>query len=75
MREHNEVIHHAAFEGQTPNETYFGTGEAVVVRLTAMRIKARDERIGVSGAAACRACKSDTSSAALRLQRPRSGTS
>ena len=27
--QHNRVIPHSAFHGQTPDEMYFGTGEAV----------------------------------------------
>ena len=45
VRQHNEVMPHAAFEGQTPDEIYFGRRDAVVVMLVAARIKAREERI------------------------------
>jgi hypothetical protein len=36
---------HAAFEGQTPDEMYFGGGDAVVVKLASARIRARERRI------------------------------
>ena len=32
--EHNHVLPHSAFRGQTPDEMYFGTGDAVPVDLT-----------------------------------------
>jgi hypothetical protein len=34
VQEHNRVLPHSAFRGQTPDETYFGTGEAVPADLT-----------------------------------------
>ncbi len=72
MRQHNEVMPHAAFEGQTPDEMYFGRGDAVVVKLAATRIKARDQRIEANRVAQCGMCNSDLSSPTLQLQRPRS---
>jgi transposase InsO family protein len=72
VRQHNEVIPHAAFEGQTPDEMYFGGGDAVVVKLGDARIRARDRRIEANRTAQCGVCSSDTSSPALQLQRPRS---
>jgi transposase InsO family protein len=72
VRQHNEVMPHAAFEGQTPDEVYFGRGDALVVKLAAARINAREERIGANRTAVCGVCSSDASSAALQLQRPRS---
>jgi len=30
---HNEVMPHSAFDGQTPDEMYFGTGGAVTINL------------------------------------------
>jgi putative transposase len=35
--EHNRVLPHSAFRGQTPDEMYFGTGDAVPADLTARR--------------------------------------
>ena len=72
VRQHNEVMPHAAFEGQTPDEMYFGRGDAVVVKLAATRIKARDQRIEANLVAQCGLCNSDIHSPALQLQRPRS---
>jgi hypothetical protein len=72
VRQHNEVIPHAAFEGQTPDEMYFGRGDLVVVKLGAARITAREQRIKANRTAQCGVCNSGTSSSALQLQRPRS---
>ncbi len=72
VHQHNQVMPHAAFQGQTPGEMFYGTGDAVVVKLSAARIKAREARISSNRTAQCGVCKSDSSSRALRLQRPRS---
>jgi transposase InsO family protein len=72
VRQHNEVMPHAAFEGQTPDEMFFGVGDTVVAELYAARMRAREERIRANRAAVCGVCGSDISSAALQLQRPRS---
>jgi transposase InsO family protein len=53
---HNEVMPHSAFEGQTPDEMYFGTADAVLLELATTRKTAREE----------------TDPRALLLQRPRS---
>jgi transposase InsO family protein len=72
VRQHNEVMPHAAFDGQTPDEMCFGEGDAVVVKLAAARIQAREQRIEANRVAQCGVCNSDSSSPALQLQRPRS---
>ncbi len=72
VRQHNAVMPHAAFRGQTPDEMFYGTGDGVVVQLAALRNQAREERIAANRTAACGVCKSDTNSAVLQLQRPRS---
>jgi len=33
VSEHNHVLPHSAFRGQTPDEMYFGTGDAVLAAL------------------------------------------
>ncbi len=68
---HNEVMPHAAFGGQTPNEMYFGTGDAVAAELVTARKTAREDRIKANRAAACGVCVGGTDSRALLLQRPR----
>jgi putative transposase len=72
VRQHNEVMPHAAFEGQTPDEMYFGVGDPVVAELYAARMRAREERIRANRAAVCGVCSLDLSSEALQLRRPRS---
>jgi transposase InsO family protein len=69
---HNQVMPHAAFGGQTPDEMYFGTGDAVAAELAAARRTAREERMKANRAAACSVCFGETDSRALLLQRPRS---
>ena len=72
VSEHNEVMPHAAFEGQTPDEMFFGVGATVRADLIARRARAREERIQANQAAACGICKPDASFQALQRQRPRS---
>ncbi|MCK5365637.1 MAG: DDE-type integrase/transposase/recombinase, partial [Gammaproteobacteria bacterium] len=69
---HNEVMPHSAFGGQTPDEVYFGTGDAVAAELATARTTAREERMKANRAAECGVCARETSSGALLLQRPRS---
>jgi len=68
---HNEVMPHSAFDGQTPDEMNFGTGDAVAAELASAREAAREERMKANRAAACSACFGETDSTALLLQRPR----
>ena len=60
--EHNQTMPHNAFEGQTPDEMYFGRGEAVPDELTRKRQEARRSRIEQNQDIACCNC-------------PRAGTS
>ena len=69
---HNEVMPHSAFDGQTPNEMFFGSGDQVAQQLAAARGSAREERMRANRAARCGVCVWDTASRALLLQRPRS---
>jgi hypothetical protein len=45
VQEHNHVLPHFAFRGQTPDEMYFGTGDAVPADLTARAAAARRARV------------------------------
>jgi transposase InsO family protein len=72
VNEHNQVMPHAAFQGQTPNELFFGIGDHVPKKLADARTAAREERMKENRSAACGACVLETSSGALLLQRPRS---
>jgi len=69
---HNEVMPHSAFQGQTPDEVFFGIGDDVARRLSEARESAREERMRANRAARCGVCVGETSSGALLLQRPRS---
>jgi len=72
VRAHNETIPHAAFNGQTPDEIYFGNGDVVVIDLAATRLKARQERMKANRMAACRVCAGEPEVVALQLQRAES---
>ena len=67
---HNQVMPHSAFEGQTPDEMYFGTGGSVVAELASAQKVAREERLKANRAAACSVCFVKADSSALLLQRP-----
>ena len=56
--EHNRVLPHSAFRGQTPDEMYFGTGDAVPADLTSGADTARRARAEANRSAACRTCPS-----------------
>jgi hypothetical protein len=56
VTEHNERILHAAFEGQTPEEVYFGRGDQIPGELAARRRDARRQRVARNRAVACAAC-------------------
>ena len=53
---HNDVIPHSAFDGQTPNEVFFGTGDAVVAKLAAERVQAQTERMDRNRSVGCGVC-------------------
>ena len=69
---HNEVMPHSAFQGQTPDEVFFGIGDEVSKKLCDDRKTAREERMRGNRAARCGRCTGKISSGALLLQRPRS---
>jgi transposase InsO family protein len=56
--EHNGVLPHSAFRGQTPDEMYFGTGDAVPADLTSRAAAARRARVTANRSAACATCPS-----------------
>ena len=58
VEEHNRVLPHSAFRGQTPDEMYFGAGEAVPADLTARAAAARRARVEANRTATCEACPS-----------------
>ena len=58
VEEHNRVLPHSAFRGQTPDEMYFGAGEAVPADLKARAAAARRARVEANRTATCEACPS-----------------
>ena len=56
--EHNRVLPHSAFHGQTPDEMYFGTGDAVPADLASHAAAARRARVKANRSAACGTCPS-----------------
>ncbi len=72
VEQHNSVMPHSAFRGQTPDEVYFGTGVAVPDELATARTRARGERLAVNRALSCPVCESESRviSPALQLHRP-----
>jgi putative transposase len=63
---------HSAFEGQTPDEVFFGTGDEVTKKLAEARVSVREKLMKENRAAGCGVCVGEASSGALLLQRPRS---
>jgi putative transposase len=58
VHEHNRVLPHSAFRGQTPDEMYFDTGDAVPAHLTSRAAAARLARFEANRLAACETCPS-----------------
>jgi hypothetical protein len=56
--EHNRVLPHSAFRGQTPDEMYFGTGDAVPADLTLRAAAACRTREEVNRSTSCETCPS-----------------
>ena len=56
--EHNRVLPHSAFRGQTPDEMYLGTGDAVPADLTLRAAAARRTRMEANRSASCETCPS-----------------
>jgi putative transposase len=56
--EHNRVLPHSAFRGQTPDEVYFGTGDAVPADLKSRATSARRTRLEANRSASCETCPS-----------------
>ncbi|MCU0662674.1 MAG: transposase [Myxococcota bacterium] len=56
VNQHNSVLPHSAFQGQTPDEMYFGTGEEIPSQLAAAREKARQARLEKNRQLSCGSC-------------------
>ena len=55
--QHNCVLPHSAFRGQTPDEMYFGTGDAVPEDLASRAAAARHTRLEANRATTCETCR------------------
>ena len=58
VMQHNEVMPHHAFKGQTPNEMFFDTGKTIDAELEQARATARQSRIEANRKRSCAACSS-----------------
>ena len=58
VQEHNRVLPHSAFRGQTPDEMYFRRGDAVPADLKARATAARRARAEANRSATCGTCPS-----------------
>lgn len=56
VEEHNSRLPHSAFQGQTPDEKYFGTGDSVDRDLKTARASARKARMKANRSLSCRVC-------------------
>jgi hypothetical protein len=56
--QHNRVLPHSAFHGQTPDEMYFATGAAVPAALRSGGTAARRTRFDANRSASCEVCPS-----------------
>lgn len=65
VEQYNSVVPHFAFQGQTPDEMYFGTGANVPVDLKEKRATARAARLAHNCALSCDLCRAKTSEPAL----------
>ncbi|MGA7741977.1 MAG: integrase core domain-containing protein [Polyangia bacterium] len=57
VEQHNSVVPHSAFGGQTPDEMYFGRGEQIPVNLAAARTRAREARMKANRNLSCTVCQ------------------
>ena len=57
VNEHNTRLPHSAFQGQTPDEMYLGTGSHIPELLEAARKAARQVRRDVNGKNTCATCE------------------
>ena len=58
VQEHNRVLPHSAFRGQTPDEMYLGIGDAILADLTSGAAAARRARVEANRSASCAPCPS-----------------
>ena len=63
VHEHNSMLPHSAFRGQTPDEMYLGTGDAVPADLASRAKAARRSRREANRSAFCETCPSNEAAA------------
>lgn len=56
VEQHNSHLPHSAFEGQTPDEMYFGTGDGIPKKLEEKKLKARELRLKSNRERNCHVC-------------------
>jgi transposase InsO family protein len=56
VEEHNSKLPHSAFQGQTPDEMYYGTGSGIPEDLDAAKVKARRSRLEINKELICDTC-------------------
>jgi hypothetical protein len=56
VHEHNTVLPHAAFHGQTPNQMHFGPGAEIPAQLAQQRREARQRRLERNRQSTCARC-------------------
>lgn len=57
ITQHNTVLPHPAFSGQTPEEMYAGTGDCVPATLATAKANAKAARFAANRAATCATCE------------------
>jgi putative transposase len=65
VQQHNEIVPHSAFRGQTPDEMFHGTGADVPEKLKAAQLVARQVRREANLARSCSACQSEPETVAI----------
>ncbi len=65
VEQHNTVVPHFAFQGQTPDEMYFGTGASVPAKLKVKRVEARAARLAHNRAVTCARCNVEDTKPAM----------
>ncbi len=55
--EYNSSLPHSAFNGQTPDEMYFGTGQDIEAQIAAGKAKAREDRLEENRSMRCEECR------------------
>jgi transposase-like protein len=58
--QYNSSLPHSAFNGQTPDEMYFGTGSDIEAQIAAGKAKAREDRLEENRSIRCDECRLGT---------------